>query len=261
MTDHDHDMDEQIRRGLHSAAESCEPDMGRARSVLRRRTSRPVSGRATMRSGIDRRWLVPALAAVTAAGVAVGVTFVPRVLEPSSRHLAQAGRPDTSTSSHAPSDGTKRKKWPSGLSREEEARLLGEQEARFLSCLSGEGIRVDPYEMGPPWRIDPGELDDETFSKIQESCSRRSGPEPEIVPYTPKELSALYDLNLEAKKCLEARGATVREPPSREKWIEDFHSADGTWSPFDHRSVALHVEACPDPDVYDVYGIDLYDSE
>jgi len=204
---------------------------------------------------------VPALAAVAAAGVAVGITFVPRALEPSSRHLAQAASPGTSTASHAPFDGAKRKKWPSGLSREQEARLLGERAARFLSCLSGEGIRVDPYESGPPWELDPGDLDDETFSAIRESCLRRRGPEPEIVPYTREELSALYDLNLEAKKCLEARGATVREPPPREKWIEDFDSADGTWSPFDHRSVALHVEACPDPDVYDVYGIDLYDSE
>lgn len=55
-------------------------------------------------------------------------------------------------------------------------------------------------------------------------CRERSGPYPEILPETHEELSALYNLKLEAKEYLEAPGVTVSEPPSRQQWIEDYTS-------------------------------------
>lgn len=136
-----------------------------------------------------------------------------------------------------------------------------------MTCMRGEGIRVERSdEPGRPWRLDLGGLDDATFQAISSSCRRKVGPFPEIVPTTREELSALYDLNLEAKECLEARGVTVSDPPSREQWIEDNlrvpgPGEPGPWSPFNSLAAHPHIEACPEPDVYDVYGIDLYDVE
>lgn len=128
--------------------------------------------------------------------------------------------------------------------------------------MRGEGIRVERTdEPGQPWELDPGGLDRETFLRINTSCLEQR-PEVEPAPTTREEISALYDLNLKAKKCLEARGVTVSEPPSREQWIEDFKSVEeGPWSPFDDPAAFAYVDECPDPDIYDVYGIDLYDTE
>lgn len=149
--------------------------------------------------------------------------------------------------------------WPSGLSRKQEAQLMVEQQDRYVSCMRGEGIRIERSdEPGRPWITFFDGLDDATVQQIRTACRERSGPEPEIVPATRQELSALYDLKLEAKKCLEARGVTVSEPPSRQQWIEDYTSDSwDLWSPLGSEAAFAHSNFCPDPDVWDVHGIDV----
>lgn len=160
----------------------------------------------------------------------------------------------------APSAPAPLETWPEGLSRAQEAQLLAEREDRYLSCLREEGIRVERSdEPGGGWKLYQGGLADTTFEQINAKCR---GPEPQIPPITREEYSALYDLNLQAKACLEARGLEISEPPSREKWIEDSLVApEGPWSPYNDPAVATYVDECPEPDLYDVYGIDLYGSE
>lgn len=138
--------------------------------------------------------------------------------------------------------------------------MLSDRADQFVACLGKVGIPVERFEdRGGGWRIEMGTLDSPTFDLLTSSC-RRSGGEPTIEPITRKELGALYDLNLAAKTCLEARGVTVTKPPTRRRWIQDSQrSVNGPWSPFDSNPAAFdNIGACPQPDVYDIYDIDLY---
>lgn len=127
--------------------------------------------------------------------------------------------------------------------------------------MRGEGIRVELVEEGDGgWALHSEGLDEAAFDQIDALCQERAGPFPKPAPITRAEYSALYDLNLAAKRCLEAQGVAVSDPPSREKYVEDsLNSTDGPWSPFDDDRTAFdHIETCPQPDIYDVYGVDLY---
>jgi hypothetical protein len=152
--------------------------------------------------------------------------------------------------------------WPSGLSRVQEAQLLAEQNDRFLSCLREEGIRVEPDDEGALARIYWGNIGVEASNAIRTSCSQQAGPEPEILPATRDELSALYDLHIETKECLEAQGVTVKEPPSRTKWIEDsLSNPEGPWLPYESLGAVAYQDLCPDADLYHLYGVDPNDPD
>jgi hypothetical protein len=141
----------------------------------------------------------------------------------------------------------------------EEAALLAEREDRIGTCMQEQGIRVERDEESGNVQVYPGTLDD-TFSRLLEECSK---PFPDVAPITRQEYSALYELNIEVKECLEARGVTVSEPPSREKWIDDsVNNPEGPWSPFDSNQAAFdNIEACPQPDLYHLYGVDPNDPD
>lgn len=146
----------------------------------------------------------------------------------------------------------------SQASRAREAALLAEQDDRLISCLREAGIRVErPEGGGPGWIFDPGGLDEDTFWGIKEGCTQQTGGYPQIIPTTREELSGLYDLHIKTKECLEAQGVTVREPPSREKWIEDsLNNPQGPWLPYESPGAFAYEDVCPDADLYHLYGVD-----
>jgi hypothetical protein len=138
---------------------------------------------------------------------------------------------------------------------------LAEQEDRIQTCLRDEGIRIEPSDESPlGYMIDTGGLDRATYDSIKTACTERAGGYPQIIPTTRKELSSLYDLHIETKKCLETQGVAVKDPPSREKWIEDsLSNPEGPWLPYESSGAFGNEDVCPDAELYrDVYGVDLY---
>jgi hypothetical protein len=145
-------------------------------------------------------------------------------------------------------------------SRVREAALLAEHQDRRFSCFCEAGIRVERDPDGG-WLVSSAGLGDDAFLGIEAICTKRIGGYPQVIPETRAELAGLYGLHIETMKCLEAQGVTVRQPPSREKWIEDSVSnPEGPWLPYESPGAFDYEDVCPAADLYHLYGVDPYNS-
>jgi hypothetical protein len=94
------------------------------------------------------------------------------------------------------------------------------------------------------------------YNDALNQCMDAECPECSESPST-EALTKLYRLNVEAKKCLEGEGLTISEPPSEQKFIDDY-GTDATWLPWAEVGASLAksgqlqsmLEKCPDPTNY-----------
>lgn len=115
--------------------------------------------------------------------------------------------------------------------------LLAEHGDKIRQCLEDQGFTtVDVADGSGRWEVDQGGLDEATFEGVLKKCGESAGEVP-IAPVTPEEASGMYDLNLEVKACLEAKGVTVPDPPSRAEWVETFLSGEPPWTPYSEPGV------------------------
>lgn len=120
-------------------------------------------------------------------------------------------------------------------------------EAGFPSQMSADGgIEIDE---GPPEQS-------VQFTAAREACVDEQGGYPTSSKLSSEEIGRLYDLQVEGRRCLLARGEVIGEPPSREKFIADYEGSLaglGTipWSPW-LESSEDGLEACPQPDRSDL---------
>lgn len=127
-------------------------------------------------------------------------------------------------------------------SRAQEAKVRTEYVDRLMSCIRGMGYDVRAQDDGS-YRIEAAALD----NGAEEECRKKLGPEPTPAPITAGEASWLYDANLAAKKCLEAHGVEVSDPPSREVYVQDYLAMRAPWTPYAEVG-SRYDDVCPQPD-------------
>jgi hypothetical protein len=125
------------------------------------------------------------------------------------------------------------------------------KQERYRECLADRGFPSEsvPSASGGLWRAPIAEDQAEAFRLASEECLIESGlltGEP-IQPPSSEYLSAYYDFLLELAQCVEAQGYPVRDPPSRETFIE---SEGAIWHPYEQVGASEEdflqlEEACP----------------
>jgi len=141
---------------------------------------------------------------------------------------------------------------PSGapVDRAAEAEVHAEYFDRYHSCLAELGITVTPTEDGG-FEVDPGAGGDAALAEADAACKARLGDPPDYAPVTREELTKLYDTELATRDCLEANGYDVREPPSREEFIESYlgdQAGIAAWSSYTDVLDPTEIEdTCPQP--------------
>lgn len=115
-------------------------------------------------------------------------------------------------------------------SREAEATLTREYLERLANCMTDAGF---PAEIQPDGglRINAPKSQDAAYDAALRQCEELSDP-PSIAPVSPEEASDLYDDSLKAYECLIAEGFSPAEPPSREKFLQDYADRREPWDPF-----------------------------
>lgn len=93
---------------------------------------------------------------------------------------------------------------------------------RSLDCLEERGFVVTRFHGGESSiEIPPGPDGERQLLDAWEECDAAAGY-PEVVPFSDKELSKMYDLALERAECLRTNGWDPVEPPSRTLFIEHY---------------------------------------
>lgn len=129
---------------------------------------------------------------------------------------------------------------------------------RLGECLTEAGFPATMQDDGG-LLVDDGPGDQQaSFDAAAESCREQVG-EPEVVELDEAELGTLYDLQVEAGRCLEEAGFPAEEMPSRETWVAQYAAAvrpEGAGpapiTPWDGLSLRDAEKACHYPTLDDV---------
>lgn len=100
------------------------------------------------------------------------------------------------------------------------------------SCMAAEGweVTVDLPQNGIGANPPPSQM--EVFRGALKACMQESGTSPNQIPVTPESAADYYDHMLVTKDCLEARGITASEPPSKATFMDDYLAGRAPWSPY-----------------------------
>ncbi|QDO89086.1 hypothetical protein FNH13_12755 [Ornithinimicrobium ciconiae] len=145
--------------------------------------------------------------------------------------------------------------------RQAEAEAAAQAQERQVDCLEAAGVKVEAHPDGSMTVHDlAGDDGGERAMELSDACEE-SANFPEYQPVTDVEYSYMYDLNIEAKSCLEGLGYEISDPPSRESWIALAQSEQAgnetLWSPYleiPPNELDLVERDCPQRTILDFDG-------
>lgn len=130
-----------------------------------------------------------------------------------------------------------------------------EAQDRMYSCLEERGFRVERAPDGSATIHQPeADTDGEITRAAMKECEE-SADFPELISLTEQEINGLYDLSVEAEACLREAGFSPAPAVSREQFVQDYRSSDGSsaWTPFEGiANIEAAERVCPQPQLTDL---------
>ncbi|GGL39228.1 hypothetical protein GCM10012283_22150 [Phycicoccus endophyticus] len=87
---------------------------------------------------------------------------------------------------------------------------------------TGDGIAVDSLPTNQR----------SSFQNAVRECESKAGPQPNAKPLTEERVKSQYVALVKSKACLERLGYSISDPPSEEKFVDDYLGGREPWSPF-----------------------------
>ncbi|MCD4549406.1 hypothetical protein [Schaalia sp. lx-260] len=122
------------------------------------------------------------------------------------------------------------------LSREEQRKIDDEEMRQNMSCLEEKGWKVEQTNNYGQlsYSIDT-QGDDALFAQMirdSEECEKLSpSPYRDLVISVP-DIEDIYEYRLTVKACLENEGIKITDPPTKQKFIDDFRNDRSYWNPY-----------------------------
>lgn len=133
--------------------------------------------------------------------------------------------------------------------------MYDEFQVRQDACMGERGYPVAVHEDGGRQYAGSGNLGQAGLLELLDDCAQEAGGQPTSEPLSEAEISALYDLDVQAYECLVAAGFDPEPPSTRDAYLAAFANDSPPWTPFSDASIlsaAASSDPCPQPEVRDI---------